>query len=133
MKYSPETGGFVGVGVKWGSKPIVAYNPLTYNPHGLIIIRIEVIPLNDITKAVGTQIKMLRVSAGLSQEKLAFIAGIDRTYLASVESGKRNIAIVNLSKIVTALNISLAQFFDNHIIQAVEREQANGTLREQKN
>ena len=54
-----------------------------------------------ITNDVGNRIRELRKTLGISQEKLAEIAGIDRTYLASVENGKRNISIVNLEKIIT--------------------------------
>ena len=64
-----------------------------------------------ITNRVGLRIKELRRDAGISQEKLALIAGIDRTYLASVENGKRNVSIINLEKIVLALDCSLADFF----------------------
>ena len=60
---------------------------------------------------VGKRIKVLRTEQGLSQEKLAFKSGIDRTYIASVESGKRNISIVNLEKIVNSLDTTFADFF----------------------
>ena len=55
-----------------------------------------------IQKRVGKRIQKLRTYMGLSQEKFALKANIDRTYLASVEAGKRNISIVNLEKIVSA-------------------------------
>ena len=64
-----------------------------------------------IRKRVGNRIRTLRKSKGLSQEKLAFLSGIDRTYLASVESGKRNISIVNLEKIINALEVTFKDFF----------------------
>lgn len=64
-----------------------------------------------IKQKVGNRIKELRIAAGLSQEKLALAAGLDRTYIASVEHGKRNISIVNLEKIVTALNCTFSEFF----------------------
>lgn len=66
-----------------------------------------------IKQKVGTRIRELRTNAGLSQEKLALAADLDRTYIASVESGKRNISIVNLEKIITALDCSFAVFFQN--------------------
>ena len=47
-----------------------------------------------------------------SQENLALAADIDRTYIASVESGKRNISIVNLEKLIIALDTSFAEFFE---------------------
>ncbi len=65
-----------------------------------------------ITRKVGQRIKELRNQMGLSQEKLALKAGIDRTYLAGIESGKRNATIISLNKIVIALEISLKDFFD---------------------
>ena len=64
-----------------------------------------------ITNDVGNRIRELRKTLGISQEKLAEIAGIDRTYLASVENGKRNISIVNLEKIIVAVNVTISDFF----------------------
>lgn len=64
-----------------------------------------------IKQKVGSRIRELRTAAGLSQEKLALAADIDRTYIASVENGKRNISIVNLEKIVKALDCTFAIFF----------------------
>ncbi len=65
-----------------------------------------------ITEQVGNRIRYLRNQLGISQEKLAFKAGIDRTYLAGIESGKRNATITSIEKIVLALEISLKDFFD---------------------
>lgn len=64
-----------------------------------------------IKKKVGNRIRELRTTAGLSQEKLALAADIDRTYIASVENGKRNISIVNLEKIINALDCTFSTFF----------------------
>ncbi len=69
----------------------------------------------DIKKKIGARIRDLRKREGLSQEKLALKAEMDRTYIASVESGERNISIVNIYKISTALNISLKEFFSEEI------------------
>lgn len=64
-----------------------------------------------IKQKVGSRIRELRTNAGLSQEKLALSADLDRTYIASVENGKRNISIVNLEKIIKALNCTFEIFF----------------------
>ena len=64
-----------------------------------------------ITEVVGNRIRARRKALELSQEKLALKADIDRTYLAGVEQGKRNITIRNLEKILTALDISFEDFF----------------------
>ena len=65
-----------------------------------------------ILKKLGKRIKQLRKNADISQEKLAELAGLDRTYINSVENGKRNISIINIEKICIALEISLADFFN---------------------
>lgn len=64
-----------------------------------------------IQEKVGRRIRELRKALGLSQEKLALQSGLDRTYIASVERGKRNISIVNLEKIVLALGTNFSDFF----------------------
>ena len=66
----------------------------------------------NIKQALGKRIKTLRNELGFSQEELADRAGIDRTYITSVECGKRNISIVNIEKIATALRVTLSKLFD---------------------
>lgn len=65
-----------------------------------------------ITEKVGQKIKKFRTKLNLSQEKLALKAEMDRTYLAGIEGGKRNVSIKNLEKIVKALGLSFHDFFD---------------------
>lgn len=65
-----------------------------------------------ITEKVDQRIKDLRTEIGISQEKLALKAEIDRTYLAGVENGKRNLSIKSLEKIINALNVSFHDFFE---------------------
>lgn len=65
-----------------------------------------------ITELVGKRIRQLRSESGMSQEKLALKAGIDRTYLAGIEAGKRNATITSLEKVISALGISMKDFFD---------------------
>ena len=66
-----------------------------------------------ITVDLGNRIRELRLQTGLSQEKFALKINMDRTYYASVELGKRNIAIVNIKKIADGLGISLSELFKN--------------------
>ena len=47
-----------------------------------------------ITEVIGNRIRDLRSSMGLSQEKLALKADLDRTYIAGVENGKRNLSVL---------------------------------------
>ena len=58
------------------------------------------------------RIKELRKRLGLSQEEFAFKCEMDRTYITSLERGKRNISLENLEKIAKAFNMSLCEFFD---------------------
>lgn len=64
-----------------------------------------------ITEDLGKRIRELRQQTGLSQEKFALKIGMDRTYFASVETGKRNIAIVNIKKIADGLGVTLSDLF----------------------
>ena len=66
-----------------------------------------------ITTKIGNRIRELRTQTGLSQEKFAQKIGMDRTYFASVELGKRNISIVNIEKIANGPNVSLSELFKN--------------------
>lgn len=65
----------------------------------------------DIRIKVGARIKELRTDLGLTQEKLAFKAEVDKTYLNEVENAKRNVSIINLEKIIRALEKSVEDFF----------------------
>lgn len=62
--------------------------------------------------AFGKACRDYREKMKISQEKFALLIGMDRTYYASVESGKRNISIQNIEKIADGLGISLAELMD---------------------
>ena len=59
----------------------------------------------------GHCVRYYRQELGLSQEKFSLKIGMDRTYYASVEAGKRNISIVNIQKIAEGLTVSLSELF----------------------
>ena len=67
----------------------------------------------DIRKKIGLRIKEYRTNLKLTQEALAFKAEIDKTYINEVENGKRNISVINLEKIIYALEVNLREFFNN--------------------
>ena len=54
----------------------------------------------------GDAVRRRRVKAGLSQEALAFAAELDRTYVSSLERGRRNVSLVNLHRLAAALGVS---------------------------
>jgi transcriptional regulator with XRE-family HTH domain len=57
--------------------------------------------------ALGEAIRSTRKQQGISQEKLALLAEIDRSYVGRVERGDNNVAILTLLKITQALGVSL--------------------------
>ena len=66
----------------------------------------------DIQKAFGLKVQQLRKATGMSQEKFALSIDMDRTYYASVESGKRNISICNIKKIADGFGVTLGELFE---------------------
>jgi transcriptional regulator with XRE-family HTH domain len=66
----------------------------------------------DIKQRVGNKVKEFRKLKGLSQEKLANLSEIDRTYLPTIEKGERNVSIEILEKLAKALEINIKDFFD---------------------
>jgi len=62
--------------------------------------------MDPILKKLGKRIREIRLSRGLSQEALAHEANLDRSYVGGVERGERNISLINLHKIASALQLS---------------------------
>lgn len=67
----------------------------------------------DPRQAFGNAVRALRVARSLSQEKLAELAGIHRTYIGDVERGTRNIALLNMFRIANALGVQLSSLILN--------------------
>ena len=61
-------------------------------------------------KAFGDRVRSVRGAKGISQEKLAEMADLDRTYISGVERGIRNISLINISAIAKALKVSVGEF-----------------------
>lgn len=61
---------------------------------------------------VGLRIKDLRAVHDVSQERFANKIGMDRTYLASIEVGQRNVTLQNLAKIANGFDMTLSEFFE---------------------
>jgi transcriptional regulator with XRE-family HTH domain len=66
----------------------------------------------NIKNKIGNRIRQLRQEKYLSQEAFADLCELDRTYISSIEKGKRNVSIINLEKIANALNINLSTLFN---------------------
>lgn len=60
----------------------------------------------------AANMRSLRLERGLSQEQLAELANLHRTYIGSVERGERNITVDNIEKIADALKVSVITLLD---------------------
>lgn len=74
----------------------------------------------DIRAKVGARIRELRKELDLTQESLAFKAEVDKTYLNEVENGKRNVSVINLEKIILALDTDIAKFFNSELFKTTK-------------
>lgn len=67
----------------------------------------------SVTERFGQRIRELRRERGLSQEDLAELCGLDRTYISGIERGLRNVALRNIEVLAQALGVSLSDLFKN--------------------
>lgn len=65
----------------------------------------------DITPFVGPAFRLLRERTEISQEELAFRAGLDRTYISGIERGVRNPSLKSMQRVAAVLKLSLDQVF----------------------
>ena len=65
----------------------------------------------NIKLTFGQRIKFLRNEKGISQEKLAEFSDLHRTYISSIELGKRNVALENIEKLAKALDCKIEDLF----------------------
>lgn len=60
----------------------------------------------------GKRVKELRKNEGISQESLAHLSDIDRTYIQSIEKGERNVSIIIAERISKAFKITMSELMD---------------------
>jgi transcriptional regulator with XRE-family HTH domain len=65
----------------------------------------------DIRERFGYAVRAQREKLDLTQEELAERAGIHRTYLADIERGTRNVALINIERLAASLSLSLSELF----------------------
>jgi transcriptional regulator with XRE-family HTH domain len=63
----------------------------------------------DVQERFGKRVREIREKKEISQEKLGELAGMHRTYVSSLERGKRNVSLVNLEKLAKALGVTMAE------------------------
>jgi transcriptional regulator with XRE-family HTH domain len=65
----------------------------------------------DVTLAFGRRVRERRVALGLSQEDLAERADLDRTYISGIERGLRNVSLLNITRLASALRVKVRDLF----------------------
>lgn len=66
-------------------------------------------PSSRLTRILGVNVRTLRHAKGVSQEKLAAICGLHRTFIGSVERGERNVTLSTLEVLAAALKVSVPE------------------------
>ncbi|MBQ7045563.1 MAG: helix-turn-helix transcriptional regulator [Clostridia bacterium] len=69
--------------------------------------------MSDLAKIIGQRIRGYRMQLGLSQEKLAELAGCHPTYIGQLERGEKNATLESIDKVASSLKISLSKLFEN--------------------
>lgn len=71
-------------------------------------------PKPDIRVEFGDRIKDLREDWDnpMTQKELAEEAGVNRSYLAQIENGKRNVSLINIEKLAAGLDVSIGELFN---------------------
>ena len=88
----------------------VDYRPLFYR---LLNLKYFIMTDNEKQelKKLGDKLRLFRLNKNISQEKLAEITNLDRTYITSLERGKRNPSIIILKKLAECLDVNPNDFF----------------------
>lgn len=71
--------------------------------------------------AFGNRLREVRRRRGISQEKLGDLAGLDRTYVSSVERGRNNISLLNIARLAKALDVPIAELFPAESVDLTTR------------
>lgn len=81
---------------------------------GGCIYRVAInLKIMNIKEKFGLKVKTLRIEKNLSIEELANISNVDRNYISDIEKGQRNVSIEIIEKIIHALDIDFATFFND--------------------
>lgn len=64
--------------------------------------------MSDVQVRFGKRLRDVRHKRGISQERLADLAGLHRTYVSGVERGERNISLLNIEKLAVALDVAMS-------------------------
>ena len=66
----------------------------------------------NILERFGQNVQRIRKERNISQEKLAELAGLHRTYIGMIERAEKNITLCNIEKVAKALNVKISELVD---------------------
>jgi len=78
----------------------------------------------DLKEKIGARIVQLRKEKKLTQQKFAYAADMERTFLTHIEKGRKNISVGTLERLLNALEVSLREFFDDDIFSNNKKKKA---------
>jgi transcriptional regulator with XRE-family HTH domain len=67
---------------------------------------------NGLLKSFGEAVRARRQALGLSQEALADVSGLHRTYIGGIERGERNVSLLNIARLAEALDTTPGRLID---------------------
>ena len=85
----------------------------------------------SVLQAFGRRVRQLRSERGWSQERFAEECGLHRTYIGGIERGERNVSLVNIEKIASALGVSIAELFKIGRGERISKARLDSLSREQ--
>ena len=65
----------------------------------------------EVKQRFGARLHQLRKARNMSQEDVAFAAGLDRSYLSAIERGESNVALINIHRLAKALGVRAGELF----------------------
>jgi transcriptional regulator with XRE-family HTH domain len=68
---------------------------------------------SELPQRFGSAVRQLRLDRGISQERLAALAGIDRAYMGYLERGQRNPTLVTIHRVAKALELPMSELVHN--------------------
>jgi len=75
---------------------------------------------DNLRSSFGRAVRERRLELGLTQEELAHESGLNRSYITDVERGARNVALVNVARLVHALDMTIPEFFAEYGLEGLE-------------
>ena len=80
----------------------------------IVIIKLAFVAMDSdkkLLKTLGSNLRKIREGKSISQDEVAFRAGLARSYYGGIERGQRNVSSINLYKLAEALDVKVGDFF----------------------